>query len=308
MIKPKTFIDFDKQYYISLTEKCNWKCEYCDFPNKQIIKTTPINEVILFFDMLKKITNSDNKIEYCLEGGEIGLLSEEYLDEVFKHDLTQTYNISTNGLFMKKGYHIRYKDKIHYILYHVTPEFNNNFEVERFKFDKSILVYYTIVITKENLNKLNDFLEYNSDLLFQPHILQPRKEDLNFLSKDDFIKLDNILKSKENVTDHFKERITRIIDKCEDEKWLNDHRLLCANVYTQPIFDLPNKKINRCCISITGDNVDLNEENLKKLYLNQKLFKTKIDKVCDGCIANFLWHDFRHKKYFKNVINILKEF
>jgi MoaA/NifB/PqqE/SkfB family radical SAM enzyme len=308
--KRKTFQDFKSQWYISLTEKCNWHCSYCDFPTKAEQKPADLEYIIQTFDAIKKATNADPSIEYMLEGGEIGLMSEYDLDKIFHSGLAETYTVTTNGLFMERGYHERYKDKIHYILYHVKPDLFLPFSFKEYDVDPSIMVQYTFVITKQNLKLLPYVLEQceNVKHFFQPHILQPRREGLDFLTKEDFEFLYDTIKDSLIIREHFKERVQRIIERFDDEKWLDGKRALCSNVYTQPIFDIPNKKINRCCISITGDAVDITPENIEKLYTNKRLFSTIKDKVCDGCIANFLWHDFRHKERLKEVVRIFKDF
>jgi len=303
-----TFQDFEKQWYFSLTQKCSWDCWYCDFPKIQSPNHAPIEYVLEVFDMIKEVTSRDQSIEYSLEGGEIGLFNESYLDQVFASGLGDTYNIATNGLFMKKGYHERYHDKVHYLLYHVQPELNEQFSVQQYPTD--ILTYYTFVITKGNLPILAEVLKKCEvlDSYVLPHILQPRVPGLDLLTKEDFLIMYDILKASPIIKPDFTERVQRIISRLDDTKWLNQHRPICANVYTQPIFDLVNKRINRCCISISGDSVPITYENIQKLYKNEKLFDTLTDKVCDGCIANFLWHDFRHKRYMKELFSIFKEF
>lgn len=305
-----TFQDFEKQWYFSLTEKCSWNCWYCDFPTKQNPKHAPIEYVLEVFDMIKEITGRDQSIEYSIEGGEIGLLDEDYLTQIFNSGLGDTYNVATNGLFMEKGYHRIFAKNIHYILHHVQPELFVPFRVPTYDLAEDILTYYTFVINKKNLPILEEVLKQcehlNSYIL--PHILQPRKPGLDLLSLDDFKYMYEVLNASPIIKPDFKTRVAHIIERYDDEKWLSNTRTICANVYTQPIFDLPNKRINRCCISITGDSVPITYENIEKLYKNEKMFDTLKDSVCDGCIANFLWHDFRHKKYQKEYIKIIKGF
>jgi len=307
-MKKTTFQDFEKQWYFSLTQKCSWDCWYCDFPKIKNPNHAPIEYVLEVFDMIKEITGRDQNIEYSLEGGEIGLFKPDYLDQVFNHDMGDTYNIATNGLFMQNNYHVRYHDKVHYLLYHIFPDLKLNLNIKTYETD--ILTYYTFVITKGNLPILAEVLKkcetLNSYVL--PHILQPRTPGLDLLTKEDFLVMYDILKASPIIKPDFTERVQRIISRLDDEKWFKQHRPICANVYTQPIFDLPNKRINRCCISISGDSVPITYENIEKLYKNEKMFDSLTDQVCDGCIANFLWHDFRHKRYLKELITIFKGF
>ena len=305
-----TFKDFDKQWYFSLTEKCSWNCWYCDFPKIKDPKHAPIEYVLEVFDMIKEITGRDQKIEYSIEGGEIGLLDEEYLTKIFNSGLGDTYNVATNGLFMEKGYHRTFSKNIHYILHHVQPELFLPFRVKTYDLVSDILTYYTFVINKRNLPILEEVLKQCEGLpsFVLPHIIQPRTPGLDLLTLDDFKYMYEIINESPIIKPDFKTRVARIIERHDDTEWLDVHRGVCANVYTQPIFDLPNKRINRCCISISGDSVPITYENIEKLYTNKKMYGTIKDSVCDGCIANFLWHDFRNKKYFKEVLQIYKGF
>jgi len=311
-IKKRHYSGFSTQYYVSLTEICNWQCSYCDFPKLNKPKSAPIERVLEYFDMLKEATGHDQTIEYGLEGGEIGILSQDYLDQVFAHDLTETYTICTNGLFMERGYHERYKDKIHYILYHTQPEITNNCIIPDFIYDPSIKVEYALVITKTNLydgtleKVINDYIANDRYFIF--HILQPRTLGLDLLGIDDFKKLYSILEGKPNVEPHFIIRVAKIIANLEKTSWVNSRRTICANSYQQPIFDIPNERINRCCISISGDTVPYTVENLKKLYNHEKLFLTSTDSVCDGCIAGFVWDDGRINDVSLKAHDIIHQF
>jgi len=311
-MKKQHYVDFNKQYYISLTEHCNWQCEYCDFPKIAKCKSAPIDRVLTAFDMLKEATDHDQNIEYGLEGGEIGILSQDYLDQVFAHDLTPTYNICTNGLFMERGYHTRYADKIHYILHHVQPKLDENFYIPEYTYADDIKVEYAFVVDKTNIYNgilekvINDYID--NDRYFIIHILQPRTPGLDLLGVEDFKKLYSIIKDKPNIEPHFILRVAKIIANIERTSWVNSRRTICANSYQQPIFDLPNNRINRCCISITGDAIPFTHDNLTKLYNNEKVFPTSTDKVCDGCIAGFVWDDGRIGEVNDKAHQIIHEF
>jgi len=286
---------FAKQWWISLSEACNWKCWYCDFPMKKDIKTVDADYLKWFLNILKPVIK-DKNIEICVEGGEIGLVDSHILDIFFNSDLDKSYTVTTNGLFMKQDYHNRYKDHIHYILYHVVSDVTDpNVVFEKYKdTDPSIKIDYTIVIHKRNIKYLDEFFDNNKDCIFLPHLMQPRRLGLDFLSIEEFEQIYDILKDKENVYDHFKNRILNIIQHLKEEQSdptkLKKMRDFCANVYHKPIFDLPNKLIKRCCITIDNCNAaDITEENLYKLVNNDVSLFPKTDPICDNCIANFLW-------------------
>lgn len=309
-MKKRHYAGFTRQYYISLTEFCNWHCQYCDFPKLQEHKTAPIERVLEVFDMLKQSTNNDAGVEYGLEGGEIGILAEDYLDQVFAHDLAESYVICTNGLFMERGYHKRYQNKVHYILYHARPELDNFF-INQYDYD-GIMVHYAIVVTKENLD--NGLFEevinkHNGPgISFLPHIIQPRTPGLELLSLEDYQHLYNIIKDKSNVNQYFIPRVARIIDNIVNEEWMEERRIICSNSYMQPIIDLPNDRINRCCVSITGEAVPITNKNLIDLYQNKKMFPSLKDHICNGCIANFVWADERLAHVATQAQEVIQQF
>ncbi len=306
----KKVMKYDKQWYISLTEKCNWTCDYCDFPKKEKQCTVDIDFLKLFLDWCKEITKN-HRVGISVEGGELGMLSEEMLDTMFFSNLQEQYTIATNGLFLKRDLLERYHEKIEHIIYHVSQEFNDTTDIDDYDF-KNISVHYTMVVHKNNLRYLDKFLLKHPDKIFHPHILQPRTPGLNLLRKDDFIQLSEIIKEKSNVTEAIKQRIDRIISVLDNTQFLKFQRTICSGFYTQPIFDLTNRKIKHCCISISGDEVDLTYDNLQRLMNNDLTLFPNVDVVCDGCIANFLWHDYiffgnKNKKILANIIKGVNE-
>ena len=100
---------FDKHIYITLTEKCNWQCKYCDFPKLETKNTA--KNIDNFLNYAKKIIPKNTMVTW--EGGEIGLVDESLLDKVFYSDISETYSVITNGAFLKNKYHEKYKNKIH---------------------------------------------------------------------------------------------------------------------------------------------------------------------------------------------------
>lgn len=286
-MKKRDYVDFDRWVWISLTQKCQWRCWYCDHPLIKNPRTADIEYFREFAEMFKDIKANSN-LEVSLEGGEIGLLDKTYLDEVFDSNLSETYTITTNGLFMKNGYHERYVDKIHHILFHVVPEMNQNLEFDDYKFDPSIHILYTMVIHKNNIKYLDRFLSAHKDKIFLPHFLQPRITDLNFMNKEDFQKIYDIICDKPNIEDHLKNRVLEIIDSFDNPDKLKAYRFACCNIYNKIIINLPLKKIHRCCISMNTDAIDLTYENLKKVIYNKPAYSFH-DNTCNDCIANFVW-------------------
>ena len=305
-MKPSQFSSFDKQYYISLTTKCNWNCWYCDFRDIKPKKVADLDYVLSVFETLKKVTKNDPKVEYLLEGGEIGLLDEDYLKALFNSGLsgTGTYAITTNGLFLERDYQNKFEPYIHYILYHVIDDLREPIKIKDYKVDPSIEFFHTVVVYHENVDAFIEFVKINPDKVIFPHLLQPRRHDLaSFLTREDFQKLYMFCRTAKNVPSWFTNRLEKILNNKRD---LTFKRHICANLYTQPEFDLVRKRIYRCCISMSGNYVEISEENISRLYKNKALFPP-IDKVCNNCIANFLWHDFRFEKNKLMIVKTLIE-
>lgn len=287
-MKKKSYVDFDKGIWLSLTEKCNWKCWYCNYPNREKPQTISLEYLDYALSVIKNCIQGKN-IEVSVEGGEIGLCSRKLLDKFFYSDLSETYTVTTNGLFMKNNYHNLYRDKIHHILYHVLPEIEDNkLDFPKHIYDGSIEVLHTIVIHKGNLHLIDEFFDMHPYQIWVPHFLQPRRTELDFMSRDDFKYIQEIIKSKDNIHPDVLPKVEMIAD-VNYYQW-KTHQKLCRNIYTKPIIDLPRGKIHRCCVSMETSSIDFNEENLQKVIDNEFVFPFK-DSTCKQCIANFVWID-----------------
>lgn len=141
-------------YEVVLTYKCNWNCEYCavDTHNNHISLGTA-------FEKIKNIPSNSN---VTLSGGELGLLKREFLTKVisFLQSTNCKISINTNGLLLR-----RYPDLLEYfeeITYHCSEDLNLDDEI--YITDHNIK--YLLVVHDENINKLKDFLDKNSEILF----------------------------------------------------------------------------------------------------------------------------------------------
>jgi len=287
-----TFTDFDTQWYISFTEKCNWKCPYCDFPSKagKTVDSKTLESFIKYCRFINKVKLGYKKIEYEFEGGESGLVPEDLLDQWFNSGVATTYQIDTNGLFLNK-YLEKYIDKLHYILYHVYPNFTSvdeiNFKTYK-EFDKYVRIDYTVVIHNKNYKELPKILEKYASLNWLPHFSQNRLDSpFGSMNKKQYQWLYENTKNYPNLLPYIKERLRRISEQFGNPE-LVDRRKKCASIYRKPLIDLPNNLIRRCCITGSGDYIELTLENLMKLKLNQTIF-SEIEKRCKDCYAGFVW-------------------
>lgn len=298
-------MDAPLQIYHSLTQVCNWKCPYCEFPNITSPEHTDIEYFKVILSQIKKITDKYD-IEHCVEGGELGLAPVALLDLFFNSELAKSYHVSTNGNFLEKDYHNKYYDKIHSILYHVKPEIIdttydfNDYHIYGIRF------YYTIVITKENIDLIDSFFSYHPDKLFVPHVLQPRTKNLSLMNIDYYKKIYDIVKDKKNIVSGFIKRYKFIIDNFEKENFMGGRTLICCNDYVKMMIDYTTKTLIRCCISTESDRVELTIPNLKTSLENDKPIFPSWDETCKECIAGFIFKDIYYTDSIEGRHNFLK--
>lgn len=301
----------DRECYISFTDVCNWKCPYCDFPDKKKVHVD-FEKMKEQIDLIKQCEiDSGLKWEYQIEGGELGTLPEKHLDWFFfESNLDKSYHLATNGLFIDK-YWNKYGKYIHTMLFHTRPDFTDGDSTDIKIYDLDFpanAMYYVIVVHKNNLEIFEQLLKKYPNVMWFPHVLQPRVKGLDIMDKSYYEKIYNIVKESENVHESFRNRYKYISD-LTNEKVLKTRRKMCANSMTKFVISLPNNSISRCCISTGTSTVELNYENLLKLFKGISPFPAE-EPVCDGCIANFLFRDYfsnpndkRTKQILKNMSN-----
>lgn len=296
---------FDNYLWISLTQKCQWKCWYCDHPSIINPQTCSEDDLKQLIDILIELKDIRKDVEILLEGGEIGLLDEKLLDLIFYSNVSDKYSITTNGLFMKKGFHNRYKDKINYLLYHVVPEIEFDSEFEYYQ--NGLPIQYTVVVHKNNIQQFQNLLDKNPNCMFLPHFLQPRRNDLNFMNKDDFKRIYEIIKDKDNVFDFIKLRVKLISEVLDRKESLKRLQLSCQKKMTKTIINLPTKKIHRCCVSMNSSSVELNKENLIKILNGENIFDNSDTEMCLNCISSNVFmklYNMDNIKYFQKVFKL----
>ena len=146
----------NKFLMVRVLEECNWTCSYCEYKSSGIIPDE--DKAIAIFDKHKdKLTH--------ITGGEPGLLSERFWDHVFN---TRSVGVLTNGLFIKKGYFKKYRDKINHLYIHVSPELDVPIHPSILKIIRSgdAVVEPSIVVHKKNIPLIRKFLEKYSDIEF----------------------------------------------------------------------------------------------------------------------------------------------
>jgi len=239
---------------IFLTENCNWKCKHCIIPENNNVTSKLENFLwlISYFSLLK--------YDIILSGGEIGTLSEQILDKVFKQ-IVHPVKVNTNGEFIEKEYHRRYKSKISELYVHI----NENCSSPKEGYKTDIKIVYGIV---GSVNDLKKSLEYYKNIYFdyigaEDSDISYDKLDLDFLTK-----YSNV--NQELVTDILKRKdsdVQKLRQNCPKQNciFINLHR---------GIISLCSKNVHI--------GLPLNKDNLRKRLSNSIEFV--YDKnICNNC-------------------------
>lgn len=138
---------------------CNWNCSYCSFDrvlNKHMTVES-INRHQYVFDFMSKVKDKT----VVVEGGEIGLITDNVLLYRLFQKFDQKVIVNTNGTFFDIDRSSLYSfiDKI---FYHVAPDAKKLFRVE--PLDVPFEVIYGIV--DNNYEDLFEFITYNDHLEF----------------------------------------------------------------------------------------------------------------------------------------------
>lgn len=288
---------------ITLTEKCQWNCHYCDFPTIQNPKTVTLDKVK---EWIPKILDTCDPSGLSLVGGELGLINEEIMDSILTDcslyqirknkasDKCDTLRIIilTNGLYfethkesMQKVY--PYLDILY--VWHVTTEIGA-IPIQKMEDDSNIV--YTFVIHKGNVDKVETFLQVNPDMFFVPLIYLPKKDTAVAnseydLTEEQLVNLRGILsKYPKNIGGFIHEPINNLLNYTKDD--LSAIRKLCSHVQPQKDIDLVNDRIKHCCVNYTlcTTSIPLTEENLIKFVVNNEYFGE--DVLCSFC-QNFYY-------------------
>ena len=144
-------------YCLTVTYKCNWKCDYCCVDTHMQVEPT-IEKVMSLAENIKPGTN------VSFTGGEPGLMDENVLITLLEkfESMNCTIGLSTNGLFFIKfpQYLHRFKN----IMYHCSQDLKN--KVWKPPGHENLNIKYLIVVTDKNFPRLEKFLDKNADIEF----------------------------------------------------------------------------------------------------------------------------------------------
>ncbi len=139
---------------------CNWNCSYCAFDKVEDVRMTreSIDRHQYIYDFMKQV--EDKTI--VVEGGEIGLIGDNYLLEHLFDKFDQKVVVNTNGKFFgqDRTQLYPYIDKV---FYHVAPDAKTMFTVQELNVPMEVV--YGIVDNDDEA--LYDFITYNENLIFE---------------------------------------------------------------------------------------------------------------------------------------------
>ena len=188
--------------------------------------------------------------------------------------------VNTNGLFFKRGYWDKYKDKINRVLYHPISEIDQDIPVIYYETN----IQYLVPVHANNIYLLDSFLKKYCYINFEISPYDSKLKTDLVLTKKDFNRILKIILNRKNVTESTINTFKRLISLSEDS--IINTRNLCNNIYKE--IDLVKGLINNCICSYTrSSKIPLTEENFKNI--NDLVFRTT--NLCNNCLSCIVWFD-----------------
>jgi hypothetical protein len=287
------------QISLRLGEVCNKNCSYCDY--NEIRKVRKIDRYLFKSNlpMVFEILNNIDNLNLSITGGETGLIPLDILTEVFD-STNKLISVPTNGLFIEKQYHIKFKDRINIIYYHCVDEITNTVIVDPIMFDN---VEYFILVHKDNLKYLDSFLKNNPNLLFTIKLIEQRGEkQLPLLEQLDLYELLHILEKHTNYKYNIVEYLHWYCNVISTNR-IESIRYKCSTHCYIPQIDFVYNCIRKCYKSYTDfPTVSLTRENvINSINVNVPEF-SRFDTICYDC--TYLYQFLNIDKIFKERVNI----
>lgn len=241
-----------------LTEECDWGCNYCYFSHLENQKKPKMEIYQKHLPYIKKIMDirlaHNLPLKADIQGGEVGNMPLELLQYFFQ-TVQYPIDVSTNGEFFKRGYHLddKIRPYIAAILWHVTNDFKTIIETD-YKDDK---IHISRGIVHNNEDEIVDFIKLNKHITFDYIEFEfdiKEKREMNVLSYHSLLKRISSLK---NITEYAKQ----VLEKRLSEKI--GHRDNCIKFHDSIVIDLVNENICQCQRHL-DDCIPLNKDNLIK--------------------------------------------
>lgn len=272
-----------KKLALLVTEKCNKKCWYCNFPQIKKPKDAPISLITKYIPYLETFDSFDF---YTITGGEPGLIDPVIFDYLFNTISIHPIRINTNGEFVKRGYFQKYYHYLDIMGLHATIDLEDIPEELVLPFEEFSKVWYYIPIHSQNYKYIQTYLYRYENLQFSLIEFQNKwrdkpKYEKYRLTQDMYKEIYDKIYRLPNIADCCKLLFYRLGFQSKTVR--EQHRHACSIGYIQPVINFATKKIQHCVNNYTDSSqqVELNTPNLKSL-LHYQLFQF-YDIDCDGC-------------------------
>jgi hypothetical protein len=268
-----------------LTEKCDWKCDYCLFPKISSPRSTTVDILSKHLPYIKKLIKLTDPgyQNIIIEGGEIGFLSIDVLIYLV-NQLKLKIDVSTNGEFIRRGYHknqfLRFW--IDNILLHIADEiFDYKLNLD-YSLNSDIFINVGIVDIRSNPKNIRSFILRNSDVSFNfIDVETPIFGEINNLTPEIYKIIYDNVSDLPNVTEVAKDRLLR---RYKRNKKINisNNQALCRKLNPSIFIDFVNERICLCNRNYNIAYLDLNEANLIYVLTNISPFE-KFKYSCISC-------------------------
>lgn len=284
----------------SVTDYCDWNCEYCSFPlltEKRKVSNKILTEKWLF-DIINNILFDS---EILIQGGEIGTLELDdiYLLEEILKLLNRKVIIDTNGLFIVKNYHKILKKYIDKIYLHVTDN-GKNTHIDKIKEKNDlddIIIIYGIVGEPDFII---DYLTKMKDITFEYVDIESSNVEFSYEKNKEKIKKINLFQNNK-YTNFFR----------NDNK-IEYQRSLCKHA-SNLVINLQKMKLMPCMTKAQIDytsHLDLTYDNFKKILTEMNVYNITND-FCKKCYRSCFIVNFdyilRNKITYKKRIELYEK-
>jgi len=294
-----------KRMVISISDICSAGCYYCDFPKLQkhahVASTENIDKAIKIINTEYDLnTNNFQDFLFRLEGGEPGEIPEDVLEYWYSKCKIPKYTLLSQGEFFRKGYHIKFEHKFDNIMYHVLS--GSYKHIEQDIPDYGIKDYLTVIGNK-NFDIVESAIRRYPDKTWH---LSPET-----ICKSTKVIIDSNLAGKiiGLIEKYPQVNASHVLEQMERLPTINnDKRVMCANDYSKPYFDIKNMLLKRCIASFTNSSsIKLTQKSFHDLLLNKKKLFPTTDEMCKNCEIKEIYKDYFKEYSIKEVQKIIRK-
>jgi hypothetical protein len=219
-----------------------------------------------------------------IQGGEIGFLPEDVLVHLFQRT-ERMIDVSTNGEFMRRGYHKHYKMRpwIERIMLHIgEPIDDYKIELDYSLHDDDIFIDTGIVDVNMDPIKVRKFIQRNPEIRFDfvdyEHPVFGNPCRVNASIYED---LCQAIDDLPNVTQFAKDRLLKRFMRHKDTD-MKKQQEICRNLHPSLFVDFVHEQIPLCVRNCNMVFLPLTKENLISAIADIAPFDYN-RRTCDSC-------------------------